>query len=260
MNYTKTISRIWGIAIGVALLFSTWNVHAENLYHAEPDAGYCYVVGLEEFNLAEQKFTPEAPAQLTSVSFFAWTVNSLDDYNLRMTILSPGGEIYSSERPYSEFDLDNIPETPRVWDLTTEENPIYVEYGVEYRVRFQTVEFIESFEPLFVFSYNSNPVSPFGTCEYETTWEYYLALDIEGTVTTTPVKFNKFWIMPFIGVAAASTSCSFITTGATTTAECSDGTIQNPTQDLLFGIVLFIIGMWLTISFLELRKRRYKDA
>lgn len=51
--------------------------------------------------------------------------------------------------------------------------------------------------------------------------------------------FIPFWISASIPTAYATTTCSFVTGGNTTTASCSDAVINNPTQDFATGLFLF---------------------
>lgn len=63
--------------------------------------------------------------------------------------------------------------------------------------------------------------------------------------------FNHSWIRALIPIAFATTTCEFITTGATTTASCSDASfnasINNPTQDIAWGLT-FALGTLIFIA------------
>jgi len=56
-----------------------------------------------------------------------------------------------------------------------------------------------------------------------------------------PQIFRQWFLAPFVLGAFASTTCEFVTNGATTTATCADGVITNPTQDVFSGFLLFFI-------------------
>jgi len=67
--------------------------------------------------------------------------------------------------------------------------------------------------------------------------------------------FRPDWLQALIPNAWAST-CEFVTNGATTTAECTDPIIQNPTQDIAVGIVLMFVVSFVTVISLYRKPRR----
>lgn len=62
-------------------------------------------------------------------------------------------------------------------------------------------------------------------------------MDIE-VLGLSKKTFDKF---SFIATAHASTTCEFILSGATTTAECSNSQIDNPSFNVWSGLVIFFI-------------------
>ncbi len=63
--------------------------------------------------------------------------------------------------------------------------------------------------------------------------------DLTFVLRATPI-FKDYWIMPFVKTAQATTSCSFITSGSTTTAACSDAEINNTALNAALGLILFL--------------------
>jgi len=76
--------------------------------------------------------------------------------------------------------------------------------------------------------------------------DYYFALYGEKNI-----GFNFSWLLPLVPHVLATTSCSFVTLGPTTTAQCSDPVLSssstpfflyNPSQVLFNGFLLFVIA------------------
>lgn len=65
----------------------------------------------------------------------------------------------------------------------------------------------------------------------------------------TSIPFADYWMYPLIPYAFASTSCEFVTNGATTTAECSDAQIENVTQNIATGIFIFLMVFFGLITY-----------
>lgn len=60
----------------------------------------------------------------------------------------------------------------------------------------------------------------------------------------------------FVPVAYAESICTAVYTGNTTTVECTDGSVANPTQDLYNGIVLMLVSIVLVYLFLKSRSKK----
>lgn len=73
-------------------------------------------------------------------------------------------------------------------------------------------------------------------------------------VSVWGVKHNTFlkWLTPtLIPTAFASTTCEYVVSGATTTATCSDASMDNPSANIFFGLVLFFIMFFGLIMFFK---------
>lgn len=84
-----------------------------------------------------------------------------------------------------------------------------------------------------------------------------VAITLNGHILSTGNPFKKEWLYAMIPTAFASTTCVFLSpTATTTTAECSDSKISNPTQDIATGL-LFLIGIaLLTVGSLYRKPRK----
>jgi len=138
----------------------------------------------------------------------------------------------------------NYPEGDSLVDL----NPCD-EYGT-----YTTIASRETFEADSDWVYLSGEFTSTGADEtylriYDSAYNNITKWHIDDAVLTKNVTGG--FIIPFVQTIFASSSCTFFTDGATTTSECSDASIQNPTQDLFYGIVLL-----LSIPFFVLILRR----
>jgi len=74
------------------------------------------------------------------------------------------------------------------------------------------------------------------------------------TLAPTLEQSLKIWVLPFIARARAMTCTFTAETASTTSAECDDGYVENPTQNIAWGLALFLFMFFGLIYYFKGRR------
>jgi len=180
-----------------------------------------------------QSFTPEFDSIMTGFTF-----NALKKVYIPIGILDiffyPGDPSTTDYIYKIYFDTDTMTPETRL-DYYTATDPVTLEANHEYYITFQLEEG------------NTDVLDVYATYDdlYEVGYQVGCsdpdASDIGFKVHGYHKPIQPFYLDPFLNTVYASTNCNFVTTGSTTTAECTDPVITNTTQDIATGLFLFFV-------------------